>query len=245
MIHDINKNFLKLENIAHLEDKLSIKQQIQLVKVISGDNQGLLKLFELLMNRSTCSNTKVSYLDGLIFKSLYNCKVDTLKVKLIRNFREGLVSLKSNNDIDYFPLYIALVSNDFRQANELTQIYLKQLTKIEIEHERQWLYFTDIFNLPDDDLETMDTLWKIYSVGKFGFSIQRQIWLYNNKDWDKFWHTIGWKINKKNIRYPHEFTWDNTAPIGHLPLFNQIRGVQVLATLFQHPVWDIENKVSL
>jgi hypothetical protein len=67
--------------------------------------------------------------------------------------------------------------------------------------------------------------------------------LYNNKNWDKFWHAIGWKINKRNIRYPQEFIWNNNAPKGHLPLFNQIRGVQVLASLFVHPAWEIQKNI--
>lgn len=241
MINNINKKILELEEIAHLKDSLSVKQQTNLVKTISQNSQGLILLFELLINRQIHKQKDISYIDGIIFKCLYNCKIEDLRIKLYQELQEGIVKLKSIHNIDYQPLYIALVSNNFRKANELTQLYLKQLAKLNKDNQRQWLYFTDIFNLPTQDLQTIDQLWTIYSTGKFGLSIQRRIWLYNNKDWEKFWHTIGWKVNKKNLRYPNEFIWDNTAPTGHLPLFNQIRGVQVLATLFMHPAWEKEE----
>jgi hypothetical protein len=241
MINDINRKILELEEIAHLKDSLSVKQQTDLVQIISKHSQGLTILFEFLINRQKHPPKSISYVDGIIFKCLYNCKIEALKIKLSQELQEGIVKLRSIHDIDYQPLYIALASNNFRKANELTQIYLKQLAKINKNNQRQWLYFTDIFNLPTQDLQTIDRLWTTYSTGKFGLSIQRKIWLYNKKDWEKFWHTIGWKVDKKNVRYPNGFTWDNTAPTGHLPLFNQIRGVQVLATLFMHPAWEIED----
>ena len=244
MINDLHNNLLKLERIAHLKDNLSVIEQIKLVKSISIKQQGLTKLLDLLIHRLNKNQTEPSYIDGIIFKCLYNCGIHSLKDKLKMYLDEGIVTLKSNYNIDYKPLYTALVSNNLKQADTLTQKYLTQLAKIETDTQREWLYFTDIFHLPCQDLQTIDELWTIYSAGRFGFSTQRKIWLYNNKDWEKFWHTIGWKIEKKNVRYPQGFTWDDTAPIGHLPLFNQIRGVQVLATLFRHPVWDIDKPVS-
>ena len=241
MINNINKDLLVLKEIAHLEDSSSITQQTKLVKKVSQDLTGIINLFEMLISRQVNAKQQISYLDGLIFKCIYNCNVKQLKTKLNQYLKEGIVKLESDHNIDYKPLYTSLVSNNFKKANELTQIYLNRLAGLNTDNQREWLYFTDIFDLPIKDLKTIDTLWKIYSVGQFGFSIQRKIWLYNNKDWEKFWHAIGWKVNQKNLRYPHEFIWDNTAPTGHLPLFNQIRGVQVLATLFVHPAWEIDN----
>lgn len=242
MINNLNNNLLSLNKIAHLQDSYSIKQQAELVKVISQNSQGLIKLFELLINRQKYEKKTISYIDSIIFKCLYNCNIKALKKRLYQHLEDGIVTLESTYNIDYKPLYISLASNDFKKANELTQVYLNQLAKFKTNNKRQWLYFTDVFSLPIVDLQTIDQLWNIYSIGQFGFSIQRQIWLYNNRDWEKFWHIIGWKINKQAIRYPNEFIWDQTAPTGHLPLFNQIRGVQVLATLFIHPAWEMKNR---
>ena len=241
MINEINKDILKLEKIANLHDSSSILQQTQLITKISKHHQGLIALLELLINRQINTKKDTRYIDGIIFKSIYNCKIDTIKNKLYRYFKQGIVKLESDYKIDYTPLYISLISNDLKKANDLTQMYLNKLTQLNTHHKRQWLYFTDIISLPIKDLQTIDSLWIIYTSGKFGFSTQRRIWLCNNKDWDKFWNTIGWKTNKKNLRYPHDFIWDATAPNGHLPLFNQIRGVQVLAKLLTHPAWEKGN----
>lgn len=242
-MNDTNKNLINLKKIADLTDLSSIKQQINLINCISQSRNGLMILLELLIKRQTEKSLKISYMDSIILKYIYNCKIDTLEKQLNRYLAKGIVELDSEHDIDYTPLYQSLVSNNFKNANKLTQEYLNTLAKLNRDNKRQWLYFTDIFNIPNKDIITIDRLWNIYSFGKFGFSIQRKIWLYHNKDWEKFWHTIGWKVNKKNLRYPHEFTWNNNAPIGHLPLFNQIRGVQVLASLYVHPAWEIQKSV--
>ena len=244
MTNEINKNLSKLEEIAHLEDHVSISKQIKLVNSISQTTDGLVRLLDLLIERKKEKQAKLAYLDGIIFKCLYNCSVNRLKNKLETDVGEGIVTLKSNYNMDYKPLFVALVSNDLQKADILTQRYLTQLAKLKTGTQRQWLYFTDVSRLPIQDLQTIDKLWTMYSAGQFGFSTQRRIWLYSNKNWEKFWHVIGWKVKKKSVRYPQGFTWNNTAPIGHLPLFNQIRGVQVLATLFQHPAWDIEQPMS-
>ena len=243
MTHEIHHYLLQLNQIADIEDSFSIKQQIKLVHYIIKDPIGPQILLKLLIERRLNKKKKIYYIDGIIFKSLYNCSQPILQQKVLEHFQDGIVKLKSNNNINYRPLYKSLISNNFKTANHLTHVYLNELAGLNKNNKRQWLYFTDILNLPIQDLKTIDTLWKIYSEGQFGFSIQRQIWLYHDKNWEKFWHKIGWKINKKNIRYPQEFIWDSTAPTGHLPLFNQLRGVQVLATLFRHPAWSTENKL--
>lgn len=241
MTKKIEKEILKLQKIAHLKDSCSIKQQNQIITSICQNYQGLITLLELLISRQNNSNKQISYIDGIIFKYIYNCKTEDIKERLKKSLQDGVVKLESDYDIDYKPLYISLISNDLKKANDLTQQYLNRLNKSNTKNQRQWLYFTDIIDMPIKDLQTIDKLWTIYSIGKFGLSVQRNIWLYNNKDWEKFWNIIGWKVNKKNLRYPNEFTWDYTAPNGHLPLCNQIRGVQVLARLFTHPAWSLDN----
>nr|YP_010952330.1 conserved hypothetical plastid protein [Gloiopeltis furcata]WMP13999.1 conserved hypothetical plastid protein [Gloiopeltis furcata] len=140
--------------------------------------------------------------------------------------------------MDYKPLQKLLISKHYRQADRLTQIYLCQLAGLDEDSKRNWLYFTDIQSLPSEDLATIDMLWRLYSRNKFGFSRQRKIWLSNNCNWEKLWSRIGWKNEGVACRYPDEFMWSIDAPQGHLPLFNQLRGVQVLSALFDHTVWN-------
>lgn len=232
---EINNSISQLKKIAHLQDPFSIQQQVALVERISVFPAGLSELLELLISRRLKHRDALSYVDGIIFKQVYNSQAIALHRKIKKYFQYGIVTMESSNNINYQPLYESLMSNNFQKANHLTQKYLHILAGLSQNKSRQWLYFTDVSGFPVQDLKTIDTLWTIYSRGRFGFSIQKQVWIYNNKNWERFWHKIGWKIDKKNVRYPHEFTWDASAPMGHLPLFNQLRGVQVLAALFTHP----------
>lgn len=238
MVNKIQNDLLHLYKIADLEDRFSREKQIKLVKKIVKEPMGAANLLDLLIDRRLKSKKAIGQLDGIIFKHLQGLKQSSVKEKIKRYFQTGIVRLESAHHINYRPLYKSLLLHNFQEANRLTQIYLHELAGLNKNNQRQWLYFTDVLNLPEKDLKTIDSLWKIHSEGIFGFSIQRKIWLNHDKNWDKFWHIIGWKINKKNARYPSEFIWDNSAPIGHLPLCNQLRGVQVLATLFMHPAWE-------
>ena len=239
MNNRLREHLLLLKKISTLQDIYSIKKQTELINKISDYQEpGLLALLNLLIERRIDSDIFPSYIDGILFKYLYSSDYIEIKKQVQYHFNEGIVELKSSANIDYIPLQHSLVHENFQHADRLTDLYLRQLAGLNKATDRKWLYFTDILGLPSEDLHTIDLLWKIYSKGKFGFSTQRNIWLSNNQNWEKLWHKIGWKTNSIALRYPNEFTWDITAPIGHLPLFNQLRGVQVLYYLFQHPVWE-------
>lgn len=148
----------------------------------------------------------------------------------------GIVPLNSERNIDYTPLEQLLAQQEFQAADRMTLELLCQLAG-ETAMQRKWLYFTEVESFPITDLQAIDNLWLKYSEGKFGFSVQRQIWLSSGKNWEKFWPQIGWKKGNNWTRYPHEFTWNLSAPRGHLPLSNQLRGVRVMASLLTHPAW--------
>ena len=146
------------------------------------------------------------------------------------------MSLPSDAGIDYTLLQQLLAEQNFQAADQLTLQKLCELAGTAA-IERKWLYFTEVQQFPATDLQTINDLWLTHSEGKFGFSVQREIWLGVGKNWDKFWSKIGWKTGNQWTRYPHEFTWDLSAPKGHLPLSNQLRGVRVIASLLAHPAW--------
>jgi hypothetical protein len=58
------------------------------------------------------------------------------------------------------------------------------------------------------------------------------------RDFVKLWPKIGWKDGNSWTKYPRGFIWDLNAPVGHLPLLNQLRGVRVADSIFSHPVWS-------
>ncbi|MDX2098834.1 MAG: GUN4 domain-containing protein [Leptolyngbyaceae cyanobacterium bins.59] len=146
------------------------------------------------------------------------------------------VPLLSERGVDYRPLQELLEQQDFEAADRIT---LKKMCELAgpLAVRRGWLYFTEVENFPGQDLQTLNQLWLTYSNQKFGFSVQREIWLATGKNWDKVWPQIGWKQGNLWTRYPQEFTWNLSAPRGHLPLSNQLRGVRVMAALLSHPAW--------
>jgi len=155
---------------------------------------------------------------------------------LQRSFSRGIVPLRSESGLDYQPLQQLLARKQFQAADQLTLELLCQLAGPAAVR-RKWLYFTEVDRFPIPDLQTIDRLWWVHSEGKFGFSVQRQLWLGVGQNWEALWPKIAWKSGNKWTRYPQEFIWDVSAPKGHLPLSNQLRGVQVLNALLLHPAW--------
>jgi hypothetical protein len=225
-------------NLAELETQLkaaSEKNQLQLIDQIAGTGEaGLTLLQEFLQGRL---NQPVNFVDGKVYQVLVKTDSAAIAEFLATSYPRGLVPLQSMGGIDYSPIQDCLAKQDFQGADRLSMQKLCELAGPKA-IERKWLYFTEIDKFPIQDLQTLDQLWRIYSEGKFGLSIQREIWLGVGKNWDKLWPKIGWKNGNTWTRYPGEFTWDLTAPRGHLPLSNQLRGVRVIEKLLTHPAWD-------
>ncbi|RCJ14895.1 hypothetical protein A6S26_09555 [Nostoc sp. ATCC 43529] len=212
----------------------SIQVQQQTISQLAqlGDG-GLDVLMEFLLKRR---DNPPTWIDGKAYQVL--CKSDAPQAKefLLSCFPEGIVPLKSECGINYNPLQQLLAQQDFQAADRMTIEKMCELSG-PTAVQRKWLYFTEVENSPAVDLQTINNLWLIHSEGKFGFSVQREIWLSLGKNWENFWPKIGWKQGNNWTRYPHEFTWDLSAPKGHLPLSNQLRGVRVFASLLSHPAW--------
>ncbi|MDX1976749.1 MAG: GUN4 domain-containing protein [Pseudanabaenaceae cyanobacterium bins.68] len=136
----------------------------------------------------------------------------------------------------FAPLQDLLLRQEFEAADRLTSKMLCQLASPDAAA-RGWIYFSEVAAITSDDLRLIDHLWQIYSESKFGFSLQRRLWLGLGKNWESLWLQIGWKQNGSFTRYPQGFCWNLTAPKGHLPLSNQIRGNKTIEAIFNHPAW--------
>ena len=238
-IREIDQQFEKLCILLQSEQNYDTQTKCNLLNEIADlDKDARFKLFTLLVEYYNKEKQSINLIYEYVYELLLNSK-DTTIINLLNNkFPNGVTSLKSELSIDYKPLQKLLRTEKFQEADQLTQCLLCKLSQISNNHSRSWLYFTDIPSLPSADLKTIDRLWQVHSLGLFGISRQRDIWLKNDSNWEKFWSKIGWTLNDSSRRYPQEFTWDTTAPAGHLPLFNQLRGVQVLKALFTHPAWS-------
>ena len=226
----------ELNEISDRLESVSEKKQLQLIPtIVEKGDAGLEILMEFLLKRRLKNSPDI--VDGKIYQLLSQTNSTQTQEFIQSKFPQGIVPLKSEKDIDYTQLQDLLVRENFREADKLTIQKLCELAG-ELAIKRKWLYFSEAEGLPATDLQTINNLWLIYSEGQFGYSVQREIWLSVGKNWDKLWPKIGWKKGNIWTRYPNEFTWDLTAPRGHLPLSNQLRGVRVINSLLSHPAWS-------
>lgn len=210
---------------------VSEKKQLQATQQIAGlGDPGIDALMEVLVQQ-----VALPIVAGKAYQLLWERARG--RAFLADKFPQGIVPLSSECGIDYFPLQQALVKREFQEADLLT---IRNLCAAvgPATVARKWLYFTEVTGLPVADLRTIDTLWRVHSEGKFGFSVQRRLWLAGGKNYEGLWMKIGWKSGNRWTRYPGEFDWTMAAPVGHLPLSNQLRGVRSFASLLAHPAWQ-------
>lgn len=213
-------------------------QQQTIHQLATLGNDGEKVLMDFLLQRRPEPPT---WIDGKAYQVLRSSDWAQVKDFLQVNFPQGVVPLNSERGIDYTQLQQLLISQDFQASDKLTLRLLCELAG-NLALQRKWLYFTEVESFPITDLQTINTLWLVYSEGKFGFSVQREIWLAVGKNWEKLWSQINWKNGNNWTRYPDEFTWNLTAPRGHLPLSNQLRGVRTISSLLSHPAWTAIGK---
>ena len=217
----------------------ALKQQLAaLPQLVEAGPSGYHVMMDFLKEAQTSAT--VSIAAGRSLQWLYQIDDPDVQAFLATHFADGLLTLPADCGVDYSEIQTALMQQDFELADRLTLQKMCELAGANAA-KRKWLYFTEVNIFPNLDLQTLDQLWLIYSEGKFGFSKQREIWLGVGKNWDKFWPRIAWKKDNIWTRYPGEFIWSLEAPIGHLPLTNQLRGVRVMDALMSHPAWAEKN----
>lgn len=228
---DLDLAALGLQLSANSSEKVQA-QTIEQLALFGTAGEDILRQF-LLQRRSTAS----TWIDGKAYQVLYKAASLPTQEFLKTYFPTGVVTLQSDRGIDYTELQQLLANQDFQAADRLTLQKLCELAG-STAVQRKWLYFTEVENFTKTDLQTINNLWLVHSEAKFGFSVQREIWLAVGKNWEKLWSKIGWKSGNNWTRYPDEFTWNLKAPRGHLPLSNQLRGVRVIFSLLSHPAWE-------
>ena len=154
--------------------------------------------------------------------------------KLFPDDSSGWFVTPSEVGIDYAPFQDALLSESFEEADRFTSAVLRKLAGPSAES-RRYVYFSEVESIPGLDLCTLDRLWKAYSQGRFGFSIQAKLLESLGGRYDRLWPRIGWKNDGIWTRYPNAFNWSIAAPEGHMPLVNQLRGVRLMDALLTHP----------
>ncbi|MGC8452341.1 MAG: GUN4 domain-containing protein [Cylindrospermopsis raciborskii] len=122
--------------------------------------------------------------------------------------------------IDYTKLESLLKAQDFRAADEETYKVMLAVANRESEG---YLETEDAEKFPCKELRSIDQLWLKYSRGKFGISVQQQIYqsLGGTKEFDlEIWRSmgdrVGWRQGGRWLDYS-DLNFSQTAPSGQLP----------------------------
>ena len=106
-----------------------------------------------------------------------------------------------------------LATGDFVAADQFTRDNLIKIAG-PTSQQRGFVYWTEVKNLSEVDLCTMERLWLLFSNGKFGYSIQKRIWDIENGNFDNFIRRIGWTTgdrgNERKLKWfgKSEFIYD-------------------------------------
>lgn len=122
--------------------------------------------------------------------------------------------------IDYHHLEELLRQKKWQEADLETQkLMLKAVNKEDF----GWIDRHAMQEFPCEDLHSIDRLWTKYSQGKFGFSVQKRIYLslggkrsHDKKVWESMGDRVGWR-NKGLWLFTEDLNYDLNAPQGHLP----------------------------
>jgi GUN4-like/ARM-like repeat domain, GUN4-N terminal len=224
----------ELELAIHQLTSDSLKRQLEgVAALVAAGEKGASKLMAFVLSPLNLEPTVVR---GAAYQALYHSTVVGIQTQLLAALPQGIVALPAAGKLDYQPLQTLLIAQDYQAADRLTSQYLCELAGTGAV-QRKWVYFTEVDQFPVVDLQTIDLLWRVYSQGRFGFSCQRELWLNLNQDWERLWDLLDWRSQGRWTRYPDGFQWDLSAPIGHLPLSNQLRGVRMMESLLSHPAW--------
>jgi WD40 repeat protein len=159
---------------------------------------------------------------GAFLSRVEACGVHQLTSVMSEDKREGSTDdLNSERGVNYALLQELLKAGQWQEADSETTMLMLRIAVREAEG---WLREEDIEKFPCTDLLTIDQLWVKYSNGRFGFSIQKNIWQsiggMKNADYElyySFGERVGWRLGGGSWLYYSELTFDTWAPVGHLP----------------------------
>jgi serine/threonine protein kinase len=126
----------------------------------------------------------------------------------------------TTNKAEFRNLDQLLAAKKWKEADIETY---KVILKIAGREKEGNLDFNSIKNFSCSSLQDIDKRWVKASNGRFGFSVQKQIWNdiagtvgYNYENFNKFADRVGWRRENNWLRYS-ELTFNIDAPRGHLP----------------------------
>ena len=107
--------------------------------------------------------------------------------------------------------------------------------------DRGWVYFTEAKQLHSSDLLLLDALWRHHSKDRFGYSVQRRVWMDAGRRWTQLFRKLDWVHGEDDAyrKWPEEFTYNGTEAVrGHLPLTNCLRGTKLFQAILEHEAFN-------
>ncbi len=146
-----------------------------------------------------------------------------------RMLSEHATLTSGSTGVNYTNLRDLLAAGKWKEADVETTRAMLQAAKREKEG---WFRDVDIDNFSCEDLRMIDQLWLSASKGKFGFSVQKEIYEslggtreYNREVWNKFGDRVGWRKGGSWVF----LTYSADAPKAHLPrLFTVVDAFDIL-----------------
>lgn len=117
-------------------------------------------------------------------------------------------------DVDYQPLENFLAAGKWQKADQETWQVMSQVAG---KFPGNYLQVSDIEKFPCQDLLKIDQLWLKYSRGRFGFSVQKQIFeQVAGGEYSIFCQEVGWPVHRVQV-LDSVLQFNRKAPLGHLP----------------------------
>jgi hypothetical protein len=153
--------------------------------------------------------------------------------KSIQNSTQSVIftspnpDLSSSQNVDYTELENLLKMGNWKGADQETG---RLMCEIAGRVKEEYLDEASIDGFPVEEMRNINKLWHYYSNGKFGFSVQAEIYRSLNgkrkidlENWKEFCQKVGWRAGEEEKAYwlgysDLEFSID--APIAHLPTPN-------------------------
>jgi hypothetical protein len=136
--------------------------------------------------------------------------------------------LSSEQGVDYTWLRDLLKAGSWKAADLETA---HRMLEAAGRKENDYLRPEELKNFPCEDLRTIDRLWVKYSQGKWGFSVQKRIYVKcgakldgqypGDKIWYEFCRRVGWR--KDNVLNYSDLTFDpSISPAGEIPVLGVV-----------------------
>ncbi|UBF26329.1 GUN4 domain-containing protein [Kovacikia minuta CCNUW1] len=188
---------------------------------------------------------------------LRSSKVQTETTDVLFPSTKGL---KSDLGIDYSHLEELLSAGKWRDADDATYSLILEVAR---KHKEKYLHADAEGKFPCTEIRLIDRLWVSHSDGKFGFSVQKRIFLQlggkpdgsepyldnETEVWRRFFYHIGWQMrtsDEDDLFEPwfsySDVNFSDTARPGHLPFVVGWFGIDadVVSSLASH-FYDLER----